>query len=100
MTRTARFALVLCLAPLATAPAALSPAAAGDIQGDAYDCRDLWTMRNQLFKKNGYCFQTAKAIAQFGNEGCRYHSMSAVPLSAEDRLILRDIKRSQARQHC
>jgi len=81
--------------------AAMTPAAfAGDIQGDAYECKDLWSMRNQIYKSNGYCFRTSKAIQAFGNAGCRFDKLSLVPISATDRQVLSDIRKSERRQGC
>jgi YARHG domain len=91
---------VTALAALATSLALAIPVSAGDIQGDAYDCKDLWLMRNQIYKTNGYCFRTAKAISIFGNAGCSFDSLSAVPVSDQDRRTIRDIKKSEARQQC
>ncbi len=76
------------------------PVRAGDIQGDAYDCQDLWSMRNHIFKTGGYCFKYPRAIKAFGNAGCSFDTQADVPLSDNDRLILRDIRKSEARQHC
>ena len=92
--------LILAIATAATLAAALIPALAGDIQGDAYDCSELWLMRNQIYKNAGYCFATPKAITYFGNGGCSYHTASALPLSGQDRLVLHDVKRSERRQGC
>ena len=92
--------LAPALALLTLAGALPAPANAGDIQGDAYSCGELWVMRNQIFRANGYCFKTAKAINYFGNAGCEYDRESDVPLSKSDRRIVRDIKKSEARQGC
>ncbi|MEQ1719410.1 MAG: YARHG domain-containing protein [Hyphomicrobium sp.] len=89
-------ALVLALVTGAVS----TPARAGDVQGDAYSCGELWEMRNQVFKDNGYCFKSAKAIKHFGNAGCQYDSEADVPVSDTDRSTIRDIKRSQVRQGC
>ncbi|MEO1199185.1 MAG: YARHG domain-containing protein [Pseudomonadota bacterium] len=35
-----------------------------------FSCQSLWEMRNQIFKENGYCFQTDRARNFFGNGGC------------------------------
>jgi len=75
-------------------------AKAGDIQGDAYSCQELWVMRNQIFKNNGYCFQTDRARNYFGNGGCRFASEGAVPLSKSGRRIIRDIRASERRLGC
>lgn len=85
---------------LVIACATYAPAQAGDIQGDAYDCNELWVMKNQIFKDRGYCFKTSKAIAQFGNAGCQYDSQADVPLSDTDRTVIADIKHSMKRQGC
>lgn len=80
--------------------ASAQPAAAGDIQGDAYGCEELRQLRNATFKKAGYCFKSQKAIAAYGNEGCRFSSEALLPLSKMDRVVLRDIRRSERRQGC
>lgn len=85
---------------MATGLSATSSAIAGDVQGDAYDCQELYVMRNEIYKAGGYCFKTAKAISQFGNAGCQYDSLSDVPLSANQRQSIRGIKKSEARQTC
>jgi hypothetical protein len=92
--------LIPVLAAATAATAMIVPAEAGDIQGDAYECKDLWVMRNQIYKDNGYCFKTTKAISRFGNAGCSFDSLSAVPLSDLDRSVIRDIKTSERRQSC
>lgn len=90
----------LALTALACLSLLSIPANAGDVQGDAYGCDELWTMRNQIFKANGYCFKTARAIKLFGNAGCKYDSEKAVPLSTQDRQTLSAIKKSARRQSC
>ncbi len=92
--------LIPALAVLISSIALTAPAAAGDIQGDAYNCKELWVMRNQIYKNGGYCFKTAKAIRTFGNAGCGYDSLTLVPVSDQDRLVIRDIKRSENRLRC
>lgn len=77
-----------------------APSRAGDVQGDAYDCQELWVMRNQIYKDAGYCFTSPRAIAYFGNGGCTYDSQSQVPLSDEQRQTISMIKQSSKRQHC
>jgi hypothetical protein len=92
-----RLSTMLVLALAAAVPA---PAFAGDIQGDAYDCQELWVMRNKIYKDGGYCFTSNRAITYFGNGGCTHHALSEVPLSDTSRLILRDIRKSERRQGC
>ena len=92
--------LILAIAVAAALAAAALPASAGDIQGDAYDCQELWVMRNQIYKDNGYCFKTARAINYFGNGGCEYNNEGSMPVSGQERRTIRDIKKSEARQGC
>lgn len=73
---------------------------AGDVQGDAYGCDELWTMRNEIFKSGGYCFKSPRAIKQFGNAGCQYDIEFDVPVSDRDRQTLSAIKKSERRQSC
>lgn len=80
--------------------AASTPVRAGDIQGDAYSCEELWVLRNQIFKDARYCFKTEKAITYFGNGGCVFTNQDDVPLSKIDEVIIRDAKASEARQGC
>lgn len=91
---------LLVLAAAATLSATTLPASAGDVQGDAYDCQELWVMRNQIYKDAGYCFTSPRAITYFGNGGCLYHSQSEVPLSDQQRQTIKMIKKSSARQSC
>jgi len=44
-------------------------------------CQILWEMRNQIYKENGYCLHTPKAIDAFGNAGCVHDDMADVPLN-------------------
>ena len=92
--------LILALATAAILTAALVPVRAGDVQGDAYDCNELWVMRNQIYKDNGLCFKSAKAINYFGNGGCSHAKLAELSLSKQEHSILKDVKRSEARQGC
>lgn len=88
------------LAAAAAIVAATLPATAGDVQGDAYDCQELWVMRNQIYKDAGYCFTSERAITYFGNGGCKYHNQAQVPLSDEQRQTIKMIRQSVGRQGC
>ncbi len=44
------------------------PAATGGLWN--MSCRQLWVARNSIYKRNGYCFRTRRAINYFGNAGC------------------------------
>ena len=81
------------------APLATVPASAGDDFND-WSCKALWEERNQIYKDNGYCFHTARAIKRFGNAGCEHDSESDVPLSKSDRSNVRAMKRAEAAKGC
>ena len=95
-----KYAMMFAAAAAAAIGATSVSARAGDVQGDAYGCDELWSLRNDIFKANGYCFKSARAISLYGNAGCQYDSESAVPLSSQDRSTLKAIKKSERRQRC
>ncbi|HRE19716.1 MAG TPA: YARHG domain-containing protein [Rhabdaerophilum sp.] len=66
----------------------------------AMPCEDLWYSRNAIYKEAGYCFKTARAIRAFGNAGCLYDDMGAVPLSANARRDVADIQYWERRRGC
>jgi hypothetical protein len=57
----------------------------------AQNCQQLWVERNSYYKRNGYCFRTARAINYFGNGGCFINNMGAVPLSRAERARIAQI---------
>ncbi|HMT14709.1 MAG TPA: YARHG domain-containing protein [Aestuariivirga sp.] len=63
-------------------------------------CQQLWEVRNMIYKQNGYCFATPRAIATFGNEGCFITSQSAVRLNAHERFNVKAIQKMEARKGC
>jgi len=65
-----------------------------------FPCDELWGERNAIYKDAGYCFKTQKAIAAFGNAGCRYDDIADVPLSARQRADVADIQRQERENAC
>jgi hypothetical protein len=63
-------------------------------------CETLWILRNSIYKDYGYCFKTARAVAWFGNQGCRWTTASAVPLSLEQRHNVDPIKQVETAKGC
>jgi hypothetical protein len=63
-------------------------------------CDTLWTVRNTIFHENGYCFQTAKALAVFDNTGCKYTASSQVPLGSVERTNVNRIVKVEREKHC
>lgn len=69
-------------------------------QSRAETCAGLWTARNEIYKAQGYCFRTQRAVAAFGNAGCQYDAIEDVPLSANDRRTINDIVRQERDLRC
>ena len=63
-------------------------------------CADLWTARNEIYKAQGYCFRTERAIRAFGNAGCAYDNVEDVPLSTSQRRQIADIQRVERTHGC
>jgi hypothetical protein len=66
----------------------------------AMSCEELWYARNAIYKDAGYCFRTQRGIAAFGNAGCIYDDMGAVPLSRAARQEIADLQRWERRRGC
>lgn len=63
-------------------------------------CQILWEVRNTIYKENGYCFHTQKAIDAFGNAGCKFDNAGDVPLNAAERHNVSAIKKVEAKKGC
>lgn len=63
-------------------------------------CQPLWEVRNWIYKENGYCFHTSKAIKAFGNAGCKYDDAAALPLNGAERHNVKAIKKAEAKKGC
>ena len=63
-------------------------------------CQILWEVRNQIYKENGYCFHTQKAIEAFGNAGCKYDDAGQVPLNDAERHNISAIKKTERKNGC
>jgi hypothetical protein len=66
----------------------------------ALSCDELWLRRNAIYKANGYCFKTPRAIAQFGNAGCTDDDVDRIPLSDPDRSMIDQIKALEQLKRC
>ncbi len=73
---------------------AAPPGAIGKAFGDT--CDSLWLRRNTIWKRNGYCFTSAKAKQALGNAGCSRDqaaaraAMSAADIAEVDALLVRE----------
>jgi YARHG domain len=63
-------------------------------------CQLLWDVRNTIYKENGYCFHTSKAIKYFGNAGCKFDDVGDVPLNKYERRNISAIKKVEKQKGC
>jgi YARHG domain len=63
-------------------------------------CQPLWEVRNWIYKENGLCFKTPKAIKAFGNAGCLYDDVTAVPLNQFEQYNVKAIRKVEAQKGC
>ncbi|MFO7479133.1 MAG: YARHG domain-containing protein [Methyloceanibacter sp.] len=63
-------------------------------------CQPLWEVRNWIYKENGYCFKTSKAIKAFGNAGCLYDDARLVPLNQFEKYNVNAIKKVERQKGC
>ena len=63
-------------------------------------CQALYEVRNFIYKENGYCFTTERAIATFGNEGCFVTNLAQVRLNVYERYNAALIKKVEQRKGC
>jgi hypothetical protein len=66
----------------------------------AQSCDQLWYERNSIYKQEGYCFKTQRAIAAFGNAGCVYDVEAQVPLSPGERARIAAIVQMEQAYSC
>lgn len=104
------FAAAVIAASLAATPA-LSQSCFEDV-GCPYDhaipttqlwdlsCDALWTVRNSIYKDNGYCFNTKKAISIWGNAGCLYDNAAEVPLNTYESGNVQRIRKVEQEKGC
>jgi hypothetical protein len=64
------------------------------------ECDILWEMRNTIYKENGYCFHSSKAIHVFGNAGCKFDDAASVPMTSVERDNVATIKSVEQRKGC
>jgi YARHG domain len=66
----------------------------------AQDCQALWRERNLYYKNAGFCFKEPRAIAYFGNGGCTFNDVAALPLSRTVRKRIDQIVKAEQKQGC
>lgn len=83
------------VAPAPDPPPALAPPAAVSLA--EMSCDELWVARNRIFHEAGYCFQTERARAFFGNEGC---TTTNPTLSRADAARVEEIRQMERAKGC
>lgn len=91
-----KLASAAALGLAATAFAAASLPAQAGAPFSEYSCHELWMERNGVLANNGYCFKSAKAIAEFG-KGC--HPPYG-DLSSKEEAIVSEIKMWEKKKGC
>ncbi|MFP4537010.1 MAG: YARHG domain-containing protein [Dichotomicrobium sp.] len=62
------------------------------------DCEELWIARNEIFNRNGYCFQSARGQEYFDNSDCTSDSQDILSQLEWDNVEL--IKAAEREQQC
>ena len=65
-----------------------------------FGCDTLYDVRNIIYKENGYCFSTSKAIERFGNDRCRFADPLRVPLNEIERRNIAIIRAAERQRAC
>jgi hypothetical protein len=66
----------------------------------AATCDQLWVERNSYYKAVGYCFETQRAIAYFGNGGCTITNQNAIHFTAAVQSRIDQIVQEEKAQGC
>ncbi|MGH6865198.1 MAG: YARHG domain-containing protein [Methyloceanibacter sp.] len=53
-----------------------------------------------MYRANGYCFKTSRAINYFANAGCLYDSEASVPMSRAEKQRVLTIKKREKQLGC
>jgi hypothetical protein len=67
---------------------------------DGPSCDFLYMMRNRIYAQHGYCFKTARGIAEIGNTGCSIANQAAVPLSNIERDNIATLVKAERAKSC
>ena len=70
------------------------------VSPDGPTCDFLYQMRNRIYAEHGYCFSTARGIAEIGNKGCHITDVDKVPLSQIERDNAATILKAENARHC
>lgn len=71
----------------------------GDLKSGP-NCEFLYVMRNGIYAQHGYCFQTPRGIATFGNAGCVSGDANALGLNATERANAATILQAEHAMGC
>lgn len=77
--------------------AAAVPMMAPQVSFAQNSCYDLWYARNEIYHRNGYCFQTQMGRRTFGNDNCYTR---APQFTRAEKLRIESIRREERRRGC
>jgi hypothetical protein len=63
-------------------------------------CELLWKMRNTILKERGLCFEDERAVAAFGNAGCRHEFANTLLLNSAERENVTNIRAAEKAKRC
>ena len=63
-------------------------------------CDSYWVERNTILKTYRYCFRSPRASFHFGNSGCLYNRLEAVPFPPFERDRLSEIRAMETSLRC
>jgi hypothetical protein len=92
--------LMRFLLTLAICVAGLSASASKTHAQNQARCDAYWVERNSILKTYRYCFRSPRATFHFGNSGCLYSGIEAVPLPTFERDRLTEIRAMEAGLRC
>jgi hypothetical protein len=65
-----------------------------------HSCESLWILRNSIFDDAGYCFQSARGLKWFSNDGCKFSDQDEVPLNGYQRANVDVLMDAEAEKGC
>lgn len=71
-----------------------------DAQTKDMSCQNLSYVRNTIFHQRGYCFQTARELADFDNKNCTTKSVSDLKLTSVEKSNVATLQRAERRKKC
>jgi hypothetical protein len=67
---------------------------------DGPSCDFIYMMRNRIYAQHGYCFKTARGIAEIGNTDCAIANPAALPLNHVERDNIATLAKAERAESC